>query len=112
MLSLLTSIIDALPVFGSGFILWPAILISLVGKSGALALGYSAIYILLQVERQIIQPKILGMQIGLHPLAILISVFVGLKLIGVLGMIIGPVLTVIIISAYEIKEKDNPKNIK
>ncbi|MEA4816285.1 MAG: sporulation integral membrane protein YtvI [Lachnospiraceae bacterium] len=112
LLSLLTSIIDALPVFGSGFILWPAILISLVGKSGALALGYSAIYILLQVERQIIQPKILGMQIGLHPLAILISVFVGLKLIGVLGMIIGPVLTVIIISAYEIKEKDNPKNIK
>jgi len=112
LLSLLTSIIDALPIFGSGFILWPAILISLVVKKGSLALGYTAIYILLQVERQIIQPKILGMQIGLHPLAILISIFIGLKLFGVLGMIIGPVLTVIIISAYEIKGKGTPKNIK
>ena len=108
LLSILTSVIDALPIFGSGFILWPAILISLISRDGSLALGYTAIYILIQVERQIIQPKILGMQIGLHPLAILVSIFAGLKLFGLMGMIIGPVLTVIITSAYEIKENKTP----
>ena len=54
--------------------------------------------------RQVMQPKILGTQIGLHPLLILISMYIGLKCIGFLGMIIGPILAVLLKAIYQASE--------
>lgn len=104
LLSVVTSIIDALPFFGSGFILWPAIAISLFSGEYYLAVGYTIIYIIINIMRQIMQPKILGTQIGVHPLIALISMYIGLKIVGVLGMIIGPVVAVIIKAFFEASE--------
>jgi predicted PurR-regulated permease PerM len=48
------------------------------------------------VQRQLIEPKVLSSSIGIDPLATLISLFIGYKLIGFLGLIIGPIILVII----------------
>ena len=104
LLSIIISIIDSLPFFGSGFILWPGSLIYLISGEYYLATGYIIIYLVINLMRQIMQPKILGTQIGVHPLIALISMYIGFKIIGILGMIIGPILSVILKSFIEASE--------
>lgn len=103
LLSVIISLIDSLPFFGSGFILWPGAIISLITGETKLAVGYSILYLCINLMRQIMQPKILGTQIGLPPLITLISMYVGLKCLGVLGMIIGPIVAVLVKAVYTIK---------
>ncbi len=57
-------------------------------------------YIIISGVRQFLEPKIVGDNIGLHPLATLVSLYVGLQLGGVVGMIMGPVCVVIFIAMY------------
>lgn len=103
LLSVIISIIDAVPFFGSGFILWPGAVLQLATGNTALAVGYIVIYLCVNLVRQIMQPKILGTQIGLHPLLTLISMYIGLKSLGIFGMILGPIVAVLIKSIYEVK---------
>ena len=49
-------------------------------------MGLIILYIVIIVVRNIIEPRIVGKQIGLHPLVTLICMFVGLKLFGVIGL--------------------------
>ena len=105
LLSIVIAIIDALPFFGSGFILWPGAVIHLVTGNTFLAIGYMVLYASIQVMRQILQPKILGTQIGLHPLLTLFSMYFGLKCIGVIGLIIGPIIAVILKAFFQLKNQ-------
>ncbi|WP_317855456.1 sporulation integral membrane protein YtvI [Chakrabartyella piscis] len=104
LLSILIAIIDAIPVFGSGFILWPAIALQLVNQNYKLAIGYVILYLILQLTRQILQPKILGNQIGLHPLPTFFAMFFGFKTIGVFGLILGPIYAVVLVAYCKNKE--------
>ena len=56
--------------------------------------------------RQILQPKILGTQIGLHPLLTLFSMYFGFQCIGVLGLIIGPIIAVILKAFFRIRNQN------
>lgn len=107
LLSVITSIIDAIPFFGSGFILWPGALIFFLTGDLGMAVGYLAIYVAVNLVRQVMQPKILGSQIGLHPLLTLIAMYVGLKCLGLLGMILGPVVAVFIQALIKVGEHKN-----
>ena len=87
-ISLITAFIDALPVFGSGFVLWPWALIDLLGGHYWSALGLMLIYAVVQLTRQFLQPRIMGDSIGMSPLATLFFFYVGFKISGIGGMII------------------------
>lgn len=54
------------------------------------AVGLLVLYLIISVLRQILEPKIVGKYIGLYPLATLFSMYVGLKLMGVLGLLLFP----------------------
>ncbi len=95
-IAVVIGIIDALPVFGSGFILWPWALYNVITQNYGLAIGLIIIYVVILVTRQLVEPRILGKQIGIHPLATLMSIYVGLQIFGAFGFIIGPILMVII----------------
>jgi predicted PurR-regulated permease PerM len=56
----------------------------------------SILYIILLIGRQIVEPKVLASSVGLNPLPTLIGMFIGLKLFGVLGLIIGPVSLIVV----------------
>ncbi len=95
-IAVVIGIIDALPVFGSGFILWPWALYNVITGNYGLSIGLIIIYVVVLLTRQFVEPKILGKQIGIHPLATLMSIYIGLQVFGVFGFIIGPVIMVII----------------
>ncbi|MFV0503656.1 MAG: sporulation integral membrane protein YtvI [Lachnospirales bacterium] len=90
------ALIDALPFFGSGFILWPWSIYYLFSGEITKGLFLLLLYILIQLNRQIWEPRIVGNQIGLHPLITLMSIFIGASLLGVFGLIFGPITVVII----------------
>lgn len=101
MMSLIIWIIDLIPIIGSIAILAPwALYMFLVGNT-AIAIKLSILSIILLAIRRIIEPKFMGQHIGLSPLATLIAMFLGLKLMGILGFIIGPLLVIMFTSAKE-----------
>ncbi len=99
-IALLTGIVDIIPYLGTGLIFVPWIIYEIITGQIVLAIGLSVLYIIVLVQRQIMEPKILSSNIGLDPLATLISLFVGFKLFGFIGLIIGPVSLVIITTLH------------
>lgn len=89
-IALVTAIVDILPILGSGTILIPWGIVSLLmGKTG-LGIGVLVIYVIITVLRQYIEPKLVAGQLGLPPIATLMGMYIGLKLFGVLGMFMLP----------------------
>lgn len=91
-LAALTALIDALPVFGAGIVLLPWALTSLLLGSTRRALGLLLSWGTVTLVRSLTQAKLLGDQIGLDPLASLLSVYVGWRVCGVWGMLVFPLL--------------------
>lgn len=96
MAALGVAFVDALPIFGSGAVIIPWAIIS--ASDGNLTLGISLIALLavMGVIRQLIEPKVIARQIGIHPIFTLIAMYTGFKFIGVLGMLIGPIVLIIL----------------
>ncbi|OPH46787.1 sporulation integral membrane protein YtvI [Paenibacillus ferrarius] len=99
-IGLLTGLADLMPYLGTGAVMVPWILYVFFAQGNIyLGIGLSVLYGAIVIARQIMEPKVLASSVGLDPLATLIAMFVGLKLFGLLGLIIGPV-TLILISAF------------
>lgn len=94
--------LDVLPVFGTGAVLWPWAIIDVVSGNYVRAIGLVVIYLICQVIKQILQPKMVGDSIGLHPLATLFFLFIGYRLYGVFGMIIGIPIGMVLVKLYRI----------
>ncbi|MBR1660582.1 MAG: sporulation integral membrane protein YtvI [Oscillospiraceae bacterium] len=94
LLALLTALVDALPVLGAGTVLLPWALYELLTGKVPLALGLAVTYAAVTVLRSAIQAKLLGDQLGLHPLATLAAIYAGWTLWGVMGMVVFPILAI------------------
>ncbi|HPF43270.1 MAG TPA: sporulation integral membrane protein YtvI [Syntrophomonadaceae bacterium] len=99
-IGLMAGLFDILPIVGPGTIFVPWIIWELMTGDTPMGVGLLIIYVVISVIRQFAEPKILGDNIGLHPLITVMSLYIGLKLGGIAGMIAGPVLMVIIIACY------------
>ena len=88
--------VDALPIVGSGTVMLPWAIISATNGNINLAVGLIVLYIIVIVTRQLIEPKIVSNHIGIHPIFTLIAMYTGFKIIGVIGMFIGPIILIII----------------
>lgn len=85
------SIFDAFPVLGSGLILIPWALLSLVKGNWYHGAVLFTIYVICQLIREVVETKILGDKIGIKPVFTLISMYIGTELFGIAGFILGPV---------------------
>ncbi|RKD23784.1 sporulation integral membrane protein YtvI [Ammoniphilus oxalaticus] len=92
----ITGIVDLLPLLGTGFVFVPWIVYLFIQGNYNLVIGLSILYAVIVIQRQIMEPKIVADNIGLDPLITLMAIFVGLRLFGVLGLIIGPISVVIL----------------
>ena len=99
-LALIIACADILPVLGPGTIYIPWIIWEFIAGRTGMGIALLVVYVIISGIRQFLEPKIVGDNIGLHPLATLVSLYVGLKLGGVVGMIMGPVCVVIFIAIY------------
>ncbi|HHU73590.1 MAG TPA: AI-2E family transporter, partial [Clostridiales bacterium] len=102
LLALGIAFLDFLPVFGTGAILWPWAVVSMISGNYFMAVGLIVIYLICQILKQVLQPKMVGDSIGISPLATLIFMFIGYKFYGVLGMILGIPIGMVLINLYRI----------
>ncbi|HHU70815.1 MAG TPA: sporulation integral membrane protein YtvI [Clostridiales bacterium] len=94
--------LDVLPVFGTGAVLWPWALLDMISGNYFRAVGLVIIYLVCQVVKQVLQPKMVGDSIGVSPLATLIFMYIGYRFQGVIGMIIGIPIGMVIVNLYRI----------
>ncbi|PLS16967.1 sporulation integral membrane protein YtvI [Bacillus sp. M6-12] len=95
-IALIVGMVDILPYLGTGAVFVPWIVFEFISGETNLAVGLSVLYIVVIVQRQLMEPKVLSSSIGLDPLATLVSLFVGFKIMGFLGLIAGPIVLVIV----------------
>lgn len=90
LMALLISLLDLLPIVGTATFLVPWGIIVIIQGDLLVGIGLIVIAIVVSVIREAIQPKIVGSQIGLNPLLTLLTMYVGLKVFGLLGMFLVP----------------------
>jgi sporulation integral membrane protein YtvI len=101
----IVALVDAIPILGTGTVLIPWALISLVMGNYGRALGLAVLYVCALTTRQFFEPKVVSSQIGLHPLITLMSMYIGLTAIGIFGMILGPIVTIVVLKFIEIERE-------
>lgn len=101
LLAFLIAFLDFLPVFGTGAVFWPWLVVDIVVGDYKQAIFLGIMYLVCQLVKQILQPKMVGDSVGINPLAALFYMFVGYRLGGILGMIIGIPVGMIIVSLYQ-----------
>lgn len=97
--------VDALPILGSGAVMVPWAVISALNGDIKLGISIVVLWIIMSIVRQFLEPKIVSGKIGIHPIFTLIAMYTGFKLIGVMGMLVGPIVLIILKSIFA-KELD------
>jgi len=98
LIAIIISFLDALPVLGSGSVYIPWIILKLMDKNYDTAVFLLILYLTITLVRQTLEPKILSTQIGLYPLITLMSIYVGIKIFGFIGIILGPIIVIAILA--------------
>lgn len=99
-IGIVVGLLDILPILGPGTLFIPWIIWEFISGNTGLGISLLVLYIIVSIVRQFMEPKVVGDNIGLHPLATLFSLYVGLRLGGIIGMFMGPILIVIIMASY------------
>ncbi|MDP3044450.1 MAG: sporulation integral membrane protein YtvI [Bacillota bacterium] len=100
-LALLTGLFDFIPILGPSTIFIPWILWSFLFGSQTLALQLLCLYVILFLVRGFLEAKVVAMNLGVHPLAVLAAMFIGLNTLGFLGLVLGPITLIIVQAAVK-----------
>lgn len=90
------AIVDILPILGTGAVLIPWAIVALIFHRTTFGIGMLVLYVVITAVRQTLEPKIVGQQIGLHPVVTLLCMFVGVQLLGITGLFMLPIAATII----------------
>lgn len=88
------SLVDAFPVLGTGTVLIPWSLVCLLRGNTALGIGLLGVYVAAFLIRSVLEPRLVGKQLGLDPLVTLMALYMGYKLWGLAGMLLAPLAAV------------------
>ena len=94
-LAVICGILDILPYVGTIIVFIPIIIYNIIMKNFLCAFGLICIYILVQVVREILEAKFLGDKLNIHPLVILLSIYIGVEVFGILGILVGPMYSIV-----------------
>lgn len=100
LLALIIAVVDFLPFFGAGTILWPWAIYKLTIGSYRYAAILLVLYLVVMVVRQLLEPKLIGDSVGIHSFAMLIYMLIGYRLGGMLGLIISIPVGMILAACY------------
>ena len=95
-MAIVIGFVDALPILGTGAIMVPWIIWSFMNSNYNLGFCLLGLYIFTIVTRQLLEPKIVSNKIGIHPIFTLIAMYTGFKIIGIIGMLLGPIILIIL----------------
>ena len=108
LLAIVIAVLDLLPVIGVGTVLLPWAVWCFISGNSALGIGLSVLFVVHTILREILEPKILGKNLGVHPILTLIILYVGYSVFGFMGLFLVPVLTVLVNIALD---KENTTEI-
>ncbi len=100
LLSALVAVVDMLPVLGVGTVLVPWALVLLLQKKFYVGCGLLILYLVMLFVRQILEPRLIGKSLGIHPLVSLFASYAGWQLFGLLGMVFGPIVATVLQSVF------------
>jgi len=101
LLAFILGLIDFLPLVGTAVLLVPWGIIELVSGSTFTGIYLFSMSLLIFIFRRLIEPKVVSTQTGLPPLAALISIYIGMQFMGLIGLILGPIVAMIIVSLFK-----------
>ncbi len=96
LVALLVALLDLLPVIGVGTVLLPWSVFAMVSGNTVLGVGLAVLFVVNEAVRQFAEPKIVGKNIGVHPLLTLFLIYVGFGLFGFVGMLLFPITAAVI----------------
>lgn len=99
--ALAVALVDAVPMLGTGTVLLPWALVELLRQNTLRALGLVAVYAAAMIARTVLEPRLVGKQLGLDPLVTLVCFYVGYKFWGFAGMLLAPLLAAAVKSLTE-----------
>ena len=100
MIAIGIAFVDALPIFGSGTVMIPWAGILAFSGDMKLAIGIFVLWCIMSIVRQLIEPRIISGQIGIHPIFTLIAMYTGFRFLGVWGLLLGPIVLIILKNIY------------
>lgn len=90
-LAIICGILDILPYVGTIIVFIPIIIYNIVIKKYLLVIGLIALYLLLQIIREVLELKFLSSKLDIHPLVVMLSMYIGAEIFGIIGILIGPI---------------------
>jgi sporulation integral membrane protein YtvI len=93
--ALLIIVVDLLPILGTGAVIIPWAAYSIIVEDLFTGIGLFVLWAVIVVFRRVVEPKIIGDSVGISALAALVSLYVGFKLVGVIGLFLGPIVVII-----------------
>ncbi|MDO4732311.1 MAG: AI-2E family transporter, partial [Bacillota bacterium] len=90
-------VLDIIPVVGPGVVLIAWFFWAVFIQEYGMALGLAAVYVAVIISREILSPKLVGSGLGIHPLLALAGLFMGMKMFGLPGVILGPLVVAIVL---------------
>lgn len=93
-LGILCGILDILPYIGRIIVFIPIIIYNIIVNNYFNAIGIVLLYILIQVIREILEVKFLSSRLNIHPIVIFVSIYLGMEIFGILGILVGPLYSI------------------
>lgn len=106
--ALLVVLVDIMPIVGVGSALVPWAVFCFATGDMFLGIGLIIMFVVITIVRRTVEPKVLGDAVGIGSLSALISLYVGFKLVGVVGLLLGPIVVIL----YQAMRKVGLLNIK
>lgn len=100
LMAILIGFVDALPILGAGAIMLPWAGILFFNGNTNLGISIIGLYIFTLVEKQFIEPKLVSNNIGIHPIFTLIAMYTSFKIIGIIGLLVGPIILIILKNVF------------
>lgn len=95
LMALFIGFVDALPILGSGTVMIPWAILCAINGDINLGIAIIVLLIIMSISRQVLEPKLVSKNIGVHPIFTLVAMYTGFKFIGVIGLLIGPIVLII-----------------
>ena len=92
--------VDALPILGSGTVFVPWSIFAALDGDIHLAIALLVLLAIISIIRQLLEPKVVSKQIGIHPIFTLIAMYTGFKVLSIMGLLIGPIILIVLNNVF------------
>lgn len=94
-LGIICGILDILPYVGTIIVFIPIIIYNIIMKRYLIVIGFISLYLLVVINKEILEAKFLSSKLDIHPLVVMLSIYVGVKIFGFIGILVGPIYCII-----------------